>query len=157
MECVVIYASRSGNTRRVAEQITETLRTRGHAELFEIGAAPGDLSPFDLVFVGGPTEGHGVTPEMRNYLGRIAPGALERKPAAVFDTRLAWPRFLSGAAGDGIARQLKSLGAHLVLSPESFIVSSKPELQPGELDRAGTWANDVYEAAEQRAPALSAR
>lgn len=155
MNCVVIYASRSGNTEHVAERIAETLRTRGRSELFEIGDAPTDLTAFELIVIGGPTEGHGITPQMRAYLDRVVAGSVENKPAAVFDTRLAWPRFLSGAASDGISRQLRDMGAHIVLNPESFIVTSKPELQPGELDRAEAWANDVYEAAVQRTPALA--
>ncbi len=154
MRSAVIYASHSGNTQRIAERIAGSLSTRAEVEIFEIGRAPADLSRFDLIVVGGPTEGHRMIPEVADYLVRLERGGVEGKPVAAFDTRLAWPRFLSGSAAENIAGRLRALGGHLVRSPESFIVSRKPELQPGEEDRAGTWGNDVLELALERLPVL---
>lgn len=150
MNSIVIYASRSGNTKHVAERVAEALRERGDVEVYEVEDAPTDLSHADLVVIGGPTEAHGMTPPMSDYLDRIDEGSVQHRPVAVFDTRLAWPRVLSGSAAEGIARQLRTDGALMILTPESFIVSSKPELQPGELDRAGRWANDVAQAVHPR-------
>lgn len=143
MKSVVIYASRSGNTNRVADHIATTLRASGEAELYEVSDAPTDLSAMDLIVLGGPTEAHGVTPPMTEYLEQLDAELIKGKLVAAFDTRLAWPRFLSGSAAEGIARHMRSLGATLIVPPESFIVTSKPELQPGELERAENWANEV--------------
>lgn len=143
MDTAVIYATRSGNTKQVATAIADSLRERGSAELFDVDSAPADLKRFDLVVIGGPTEAHGVTAQMKAYLERIDGTTLSNRPAAAFDTRLAWPRVLSGSAAEGIAQHLSAAGAQLAAPPESFIVSRKPELQPGELDHAGRWARQV--------------
>lgn len=153
MRSIVVYASRSGNTRRVAEQIALSLRARGDASLYEVGSAPRDVAEFDLLVVGGPTEGHGLTPAVAQYLDAILPSSISQRAAAAFDTRLAWPRFLSGSAADGIAKRLAGLGARLVAAPESFIVTRAPELLPGELERAGSWALDIAAAVHE--PALA--
>jgi hypothetical protein len=73
------------------------------------------------------------------------PASIEAPAAAAFDTRVNWPRLLSGAAADGIAKRLQTLGARLVVPPESFIVSTKPELLPGELERARAWGASLAE------------
>ena len=65
MNCVVIYASRSGNTAKVAEAIAGGLRPRGSVQLLSVDEAPAVLSDgFDLLVVGGPTEAHGMTEPM---------------------------------------------------------------------------------------------
>jgi hypothetical protein len=54
---------------------------------------------------------------------------------------------LSGSAGDRIAARLRAGGVRVVGPVGSFIVSMAPELKPGELDRAATWAAEVAENA----------
>ena len=143
MNSVVIYASRSGNTKKVADAVAEILGERGLVEVHSVDDAPKDLRPFDLVVIGGPTEAHGMTPPMKGYLDSIEASTINAKSCAAFDTRLAWPRLLSGSAAEGIARWLREHDANLVASPESFIVSTKPELQAGELDHAHRWAGAI--------------
>ena len=158
MKSVIVYASRSGNTRRVAEELGRALADEGGVvEVYEVGAAPVPMPEADLLLVGGPTEGHGATPAMVKFLDRLAEEPLAGRSVAAFDTRLAWPRFLSGSAAEGIAKRLRAYGAHLVVAPESFIVSTKPELDPGELERSGRWALDVARiahTADGRSPTL---
>jgi hypothetical protein len=45
-----------------------------------------------------------------------------------------------------MARQVEALGGELVAPPQSFIVSMKPALEPGELERATAWAADLADA-----------
>jgi len=150
MKTVVIYATRSGNTKRVAEHIAAALRERGTVELYEAAAAPADVHDFDLVVIGGPTEAHGMTPQIKDYLARLVEGSVRGHVAAAFDTRLAWPRALSGSAAEGIATDLRAKGALVSTTPESFIVSRKPELKQGELERAGHWARGLAQSIEPR-------
>jgi hypothetical protein len=65
--------------------------------------------------------------------------------AAAFDTRLDWPRWLSGSAADRIADALRDRGAS-VLSMESFLVTMKPELEDGQLERARAWGSSLVDA-----------
>jgi flavodoxin len=143
MKSVVFYATRKGNTRLVAEAIADGLRAGGSIEVASVddGAASID-DRTDLIVVGGPTEGHGMTEAVARFLDSISSVATARA-AAAFDTRVNWPRLLSGAAADGIAKRLQGIGARLVVPPESFIVSTKPELLSGELERARTWGGSL--------------
>jgi len=152
MRSLVIYTTTSGNTRTVAEAIAAALRSRGPVELLpaeEIAATP---PTSDLVVIGGPTEGHGMSKAMTAFFERLGPFAFRRTPAAAFDTRLRWPRILSGSAAEGIGKRLTGLGARLLAPPESFMVSMKPELEPGEVERAAAWAQDVAARAEVSLP-----
>ncbi len=152
MNALVVYATRTGNTRRVAEAVAEALRARGMGvTLQDVAGAPG-LVPegTDLLVVGGPTEGHGMTPPMASYLQRLDRAGLRGVTAAAFDTRLWWPRILSGSAAASIARTLRDRGARVVGDEMSFIVSMKPELVAGEIERAASWARELAEGVDRR-------
>jgi flavodoxin len=152
MNSVVIYASRSGNTRRVAEAIADVLGQAGAVAVYPVESAPVEFGEADLVAIGGPTEGHGMTPAVKEYLTRLPMANVARRAVAAFDTRLAWPLILSGSAAAGIADRLRELGGDLVVAPESFIVDRTPALKPGELERAATWASDVVALMAGRTP-----
>lgn len=147
MKSLVIYTTRSGNTKAIAEAIAETMRGRGDVELFDADRAPTQVPESDLMFIGGPTERHTLTPPMGRFLDRLPPGSLRGKAAVAFDTRVQWPRFLSGSAADDIAKRLRAADADIVTPAESFFVRVDHELgyllEPGELTRAATWAAEV--------------
>ena len=161
MNSVVIYASHSGNTRWIAGAIAAALERHGRVDLVE--AEEVDVLPasIDLLFVGGPTEGHGMTEEIRRLFDRLPKGSFDGRQAATFDTRVHWPKFLSGSAAAKIAERLRVDGARIIAEPESFIVTLKPELEPGEEQRAAAWATSIAEcvaaSADDRQLAGSAR
>jgi flavodoxin len=143
MKSLVIYTSTSGNTQKIAEAIATSASARGPVELMTTDQAAAAFPDADLVFIGGPTERHGMTEPMAQFLDHVLPSSLQDIATAAFDTRLRWPRLLSGSAADDIAKRLRAVGARVVAAPESFIVSSKPQLEPGEIERAGAWAAQV--------------
>jgi flavodoxin len=148
MKTLVIYASRTGNTRTIAEAIAETMNERGAAvDVFDAEHAPTTLPKSDLIFIGGPTERHTLTPSMVSFFDRLEGGSLRGRSCAAYDTRMQWPRFLSGSAAGDIAKRLLAAHAAVVAGPESFLVRTAPklgyELVCGELARARTWAADV--------------
>lgn len=144
MKSLVVYISHKGNTQRVAEAIGDELRARGSAEVLPAEEAPAVMeADVDLLVIGGPTEGHGMTPDMRSYLDRLDAASVRARPVAAFDTRVNWPRLLSGSAASGIAKRLEAAGARLVAPEGSFIVDTQPDLLPGELDRARAWAESL--------------
>lgn len=161
MNSVVIYASHSGNTRWIAGAIAAALEGHGRVDLVEaeeVEVLPGSI---DLLFVGGPTEGHGMTEEIKSLFDRLPKGSLNGLQAATFDTRVHWPKFLSGSAAAKIAERLQADGARMIAEPESFIVTLKPELEPGEEQRAAAWAASLAKrlaaSADDRQLAGSAR
>lgn len=159
MKTVVIYASRYGNTRNVAQAIASALRPRGSALLLAADDMPGYLPEgTDLVIVGGPTEQHGMTEAIALLFARLGTEALEGVAAAAFDTRLRWPRWLSGSAGASIAHKLRAAGAQLIAPEESFFITGAmgtggrdtAELESGELERAAEWAVSLGESMRAR-------
>ena len=148
MKTCIYYATRSGNTRRLAEAVAEALQARGQVRIHELdGSTPAIPDDVDLLLVGGPTEGRHATPPVTSFLGAIPANALRGRSVVAFDTRLDWPRWLSGSAADDIAKRLEALGGQLLARPETFLVSTKPELVAGELERAGRWAASLPEPA----------
>jgi flavodoxin len=156
MNSIVIYATRYGNTKRIAEAIADRLRSYGVAQVFPAEEAPATLPQgTDLVVIGGPTEAHGMTKGLAEALRRIEPDTLHGVAAATFDTRLRWPRWLSGSAGAGSWNELHYAGARMIAPAESFFVkneegaekSEEPTLEPGELERAAQWATALAEKA----------
>jgi flavodoxin len=145
MKSAVIYDSQYGNTQQLAEVIATELEAAGPVQI--ANARGGSINlPTDLALlvVGGPTQVHQLTPQLRTQLDAIGSHYVDGLPVATFDTRGRGPRFLTGAASRGIARRLERKGAQLVLEPESFLVlGTAGPLVEGELDRARSWAREI--------------
>jgi flavodoxin len=149
MKALVVVDSRFGNTEELARIIGDALVDNYVVEIVK-APAPLPAGEFDLVVVGGPTEGHGISVNLRRSLGGISRPDLKGAKAAVFDTRFRMPRFLTGSAASGAASRLRKAGCQLVVEPESFFVqrSKAPEGEPqrdailldGEKERAEQWA-----------------
>jgi flavodoxin len=149
MNSTVVYASRFGNTRKLAEAIADELQSRGYVRLVAADeASPILLEGTDLLVVGCPTEGHGTMEPVSRFFERNGPTALHDMAAVAFDTRLGWPLWLSGSAAAGITKRLRAAGARQVLPPESFLVAGgrtreETTLEAGELERAKAWAGSL--------------
>jgi hypothetical protein len=172
MQTLIIYESMYGNTHKIADAIAEGLAPSGNVTVVPVAAANEDLlREIDLVIVGGPTHGHGMSrtvtrqgavdatrkpgsqlalepgahgPGVRDWLARD--GELST-PAAAFDTRMTGPAVFTGRASRGIASHLRSRGCTMVAEPASFLVSKANELCPGEVARAREWGASLAAAA----------
>jgi flavorubredoxin len=156
MESVVIYASRKGNTRHIAETIAASLARHGTVRTWCVDETP-EVVPAgtDLLVIGGPTETHGMTPRLAGYLDQLELAEPGRLSAAAFDTRLRLPRILSGSAAVSIAKSFRARGVELIVPEESFFVTKEPDLEPGELERAAVWAESLSDAVTSRMPELA--
>jgi flavodoxin len=145
MKALVVYDSKFGNTERLARVIAEELGGEVPAPMVAANVAgERNLVGIGLLAVGGPTQGHGVSSALRVFLDRIPPDAVRGMRVVTFDTRLRWPRVLSGSAAAGCARRLVKKGACLLVPPECFLVlAAEGPLLEGELDRARAWADEV--------------
>ncbi len=120
---LVLFASRFGNTQRVAEALARGLR-----RVPGVGAdcrsihdvTLEEMGRYELLAIGGPTEILSASKEMKEFLARLSPTALRGKLGFAFDTRLAGR--LSGSAGRFIEKRLERLGIDIVRPHESAIV-----------------------------------
>jgi flavodoxin len=163
MKAVVLYESLYGNTEAVARAIAEGLAPIGEVALARFGEpSQGAAEGADLVVLGGPTHGWGMTrlasrerPNTEGYPvgarewlegSRQAAGKL----AAAFDTRFGKPRWLTGSAALRIARRLERGGYRLLLPPESFFVlHTEGPLRNGEEERAREWGAELARQASR--------
>jgi flavodoxin len=159
MNSIVVYGSRHGNTHKVAGAIANELRRHGTVHLFSVDDAPATIpAKTDLLVVGGPTEAHRMTYPMVTFFDQFGNGDLKGIAAAGFDTRLTWPRWLSGSAGAAITVRLRKAGANVIDPGASFVVAGKyPVLEPGELERATAWACSLAGKVESHVPAEAVR
>jgi hypothetical protein len=180
MRALVVYESIYGNTHAVATEIAAGLCAAHDVTLVPVTRATRELvATADLIVAGGPTHVHGMStvasrrtaaatarkadsgltldpdadgPGLRTWLEALS---TEGKLAAAFDTRLNGMPALTGRASRGIARLLARRGCHLLLPPESFLVSGQNVLLDGEAQRACSWGALVGETA--RTPSVTTR
>jgi flavodoxin len=145
MESLVVYDSQFGNTKKVAEAIAAGLAGHGPVRLLGLDKLPPqNLGPVDLLFIGGPTQGHAMTVRTRQFVDALRARPANGTAVATFDTRLRMPAVISGSAAKTIARKLRSVGVRIFAAPESFFVRGRlPQLEDGETERATNWAKGV--------------
>lgn len=179
MRTLLIYESMYGNTRIVANCVAEGLRERHEVEVVPVSWATVDLlDDSEAVVVGGPTHVHGMTSSLSRKIAETAatpatgialePGALSvglrewlynmspgcGRPAAAFDTRLDGQPLITGRASHRIVHLLGRRGYEVIDAPQSFIVSTKNALLPGEAARARVWGVTLAGALEPARPAI---
>ena len=152
MKTLIVYFSKFGNTKRIAEAVAEVMTQAGEARAVSIDQlAASDLEGVDLVVMGSPTHGFTVPPEVRTTLEAQPPGILTGKSVAAFDTTVKpWPLRLLRASPK-LLRQLQGLGGKPIVRAQTFFVQTRnPQksgeidlLLEGELDRARKWAGEI--------------
>lgn len=147
MKTLVIYDTQYGNTKTIAEEIARVLEELGEVRM--VLAAEADPYIFtgeDLLAVGGPTIAHGLSPQMKRLFAGLRKPEGNYPRALAFDTRIDWPKLLSGSAADRIAQHLQEAGCSMLAQPGSFIVKGgEGPLADGEKERAAAWARAAVE------------
>jgi flavodoxin len=91
VKVAVLYESKYGNTKRVAETIAEEAQQVGGmeatvAELKRVEIH--DLVNYDMILLGGPTHFGGPTRRVRKFIDALGKANVNGKSVAVFDTYL---------------------------------------------------------------------
>ena len=144
MNTLVIYDSLYGNTRIIAQAITDAIP--GDVKMVHVNEVnASQLGIYDLLIVGAPTHGGRASEAVSSLLGQIEAAALIGVKVAAFDTRLTWWWLrLFGFAAPKIALTLKKKGGTLIGTPEGFFVTGgEGPLQDGEVERAAAWAREI--------------
>lgn len=166
MRALIVYESLFGTNRTIAEAIAAGIGADATITLVDAASAPATIDDrVDLLVVGGPNhqfglprpatraeaaaqhEGGGPPTErgLREWLDELElfqPG----QPAAVWDTRMASPRFLVSVdhSSRTIAKRLRRSGARLVVEPRHFYsADGRGELVECEEDRAREWGTQL--------------
>ena len=147
MNALVLYDSRFDHTEQLAQELVEKLREHGVANSVPIDSLRvEEMDHADLIVVGSPSDGFGLTPAVEEFLENVPPSALLGKHVAVFDTRQHVPWLTLGSAAHRIARRMRDMGAVLVASPISFfLVGKEGPLDAHEELKAEEWAHLVVE------------
>lgn len=146
METLIVYDSKFGNTKKVAETIAEALKPYGAVQVCSLDTLlPEKLGTVDLLIVGGPTQAHSISARMRQFTDGLEAGSGVGMVAATFDTRYRMPAAISGSAAKTIAKRLQRAGVHVWVAPESFFVTrgGSPQLEAGEAERAAAWGKSL--------------
>ncbi len=154
MKTLIVYFSKFGNTRRIAQAMAATFKQAGdtHAVSIEQLTAA-ELEGIDLVVMGSPTHGFTVPEAVRSALAVLPSGILAGKSVVAFDTTVRpWPLRLFRAAPK-LLRQLSQLGGKPVAQPETFFVRTRSTqgtgerdlLLEGQIDRAKDWAHGILQ------------
>ena len=177
MRALVVYESMYGNTRAVAGNIADGLRSDYEVTVVPAAEATWDLVvDADLLVAGAPTHMHGLSTrstrrmaaqaaakdgsELRLDPDAGAPGMRDwlrdlghrNGLAAAFDTRLSGVPAFTGRASRRIARLLRRRDRRLIAAPESFLVSSQSTLLDGEAERARRWGMTLGAASKTYLP-----
>jgi flavodoxin len=142
MNSLVIYYSKFGNTRSIAEAIAETLGAAGPARALSIDQVhTADFDEVDLVVMGSPTHYQNLPKVVRPVLKALPRKILAGKSVAAFDTSLKmWGPIMLLTAAHRLLPRLRRLGGKRVVRPETFLVEGNGPLCDGELERAREWA-----------------
>jgi hypothetical protein len=163
MAAVVVFESMFGNTRQIADAVTEGLARYLRVEQVEVGAAPVIIGDdVELLVVGGPTHAFGLTRPgtrqsaaqqaedglvstgtgLREWLGAL-PKASSDMAVTAFDTRISRPR-LPGSAAAAAEKRLRRLGFRVLSRSQSFFVEGTTgPLVRGERERARRWGEEL--------------
>jgi flavodoxin len=140
MNSLVIYFSKFGNTRRVAEAIGEVLGSMGSVRVVGMSQLTvADLAGVDIVVAGTPTHRMNLPDTVKDHLDTLPRRILCGMPVAIFDTSYKMSALLSRfTAAKKLARKLHGIR---IVPPVTFHVEGREgPLYPGELNRAQTWA-----------------
>jgi flavodoxin len=122
MRAIVAFDTRYGNTEKVARALAKGIQensietTCSNINDLQIST----LIEYDLLAIGGPTQYHGASEPMKDFLEKLQGVNLKGKFGFAFDTRLT--SFWSGSAAQAIERKIERYGVEIVRPYSSAFV-----------------------------------
>ena len=148
MDILIVYFSKFGNTKQVAEAIAEVLGSDNSVRVISSDQlGPLDLQKVDLVVMGTPTHNMNLPKSVRPVFERLPRRILPKTPIAAFDTSYRLSAFLSRfTAAKKLARKLRKLGGKRIVPPETFhVMEREGPLYEGELERSREWTRLIMD------------
>jgi menaquinone-dependent protoporphyrinogen IX oxidase len=153
MKGIVIYDTSSGNTKKIAETIAETLRESGiESDLFYVKDAKKlNAKDYSFLILGSPTRFGTMSLAVKSFLGKVKSEEWMNKPFASFDTEnpenveKSRAENKNWSAAEKIAEKLKEKKMSQLMPVLKALVEAKLKgtLLEGEIDRAKDYARQL--------------
>ena len=147
MKSIVIYDSSYGNTKTIAEIISETLKESGiEANAFYVKDVKKlNAKDYNFLVLGSPTKFGTMSFAARFFLGKVKGEEWMNKPFAAFDTEN--PENIEkkeGSAAEKIAEKLREKQMNQLLPVlKAAVLGQKGPLQEGEIERTKEYARTL--------------
>ena len=149
---IVVFDTSYGNTKTIAEAISETLKESGiEADLFDVKDVKKlSAKDYNFLVLGSPTRFGTMSLAIRGFLGKVKSEEWMNKPFAAFDTEN--PENIERArienkewsAAEKIAAKLKDKKMNQLLPVlKAVVLGQKGPLKEGEIERAKEYARSL--------------
>jgi flavodoxin len=146
MNALVVYFSKFGNTKKIAQAIAEALESEGTVQVTGVDQlTTSHFHEADLVVMGSPTYRMNLPEMVRPVFETLPKHILSGTPVAAFDTSYKMSAFLTRfTAAKRLAKKLRKLGGKRIVPPQTFhVVGKEGPLYDGEVERAKKWAETI--------------
>jgi menaquinone-dependent protoporphyrinogen IX oxidase len=148
MKGIVVFDTSYGNTKIVAETISETLKGSGiEVDTFYVKDVKKlSAKDYDFLVLGSPTRFGTMSLAIKGFLGKVKSEEWTNKPFVAFDTenpenmvKTEW------SAAEKIAERLRDNNKMNQLLPvlKAVVLGQKGPLQEGEIDRTKGYASQI--------------
>jgi menaquinone-dependent protoporphyrinogen IX oxidase len=147
MKGIVVYDTSYGNTKTIAETISETLKESGIAvDTFYVKDVKKlSAKDYDFLVLGSPTKFWTMSLTVKGFLGKVKSKEWVNKPFAAFDTED--PENIErkrGSAAEKIAEKLREKQMNQLLPVlKAVVLGWKGPLQEGEIERTKEYAREL--------------
>jgi menaquinone-dependent protoporphyrinogen IX oxidase len=144
---IVVFDTSYGNTKKIAETISETLKESGiGVDAFYVKDVKKlSAKDYDFLVLGSPTRWGTMSFAFRGFLGKLKSKEWMNKPFGAFDTEN--PENIErkeGSAAEKIAEKLREKQmTQLVPVLKAVVLGWKGPLQEGEIERAKEYAREL--------------
>jgi flavodoxin len=147
MKGVVIYDTTYGNTKKVAEAITDALReSELKVDILHVKDTKELDGDYDFLILGSPTKIGTMSWAVRGFIGKkIKDAKWSNKPFAAFDTEgESVMKKGGGSAAEKISKKLKDRGLkQLQPALKVAVLGMKGPLKDGEIEKAKEYAKKL--------------
>jgi menaquinone-dependent protoporphyrinogen IX oxidase len=152
MKGIIIYDTSHGNTKKIAETITETLKASElDVDLFDVKEVKKlSTTDYNFLVLGSPTKFGTMSFAIKFFLGKVKSEEWMNKPFAAFDTEN--PENIERArienkewsAAEKIAAKLRDKQMNQLLPVlKAVVLGQKGPLKEGEIERAKEYAREL--------------
>ena len=147
MKGIVVFDTSYGNTKTIAQAISETLKESGiEVDAFYVKDVKKlSAKDYNLLVLGSPTKFGTMSFAVKRFLGKVKKEEWMNKPFATFDTEN--PENIErkeGSAAEKIAEKLKEKQMNQLLPVlKAVVLGWKGPLQEGEIERTKEYAKEL--------------